>query len=405
MLWPFGLRPSAGGAVLLRRMLWPFGLRPSAGGAVLLRGGAFTALAMGLFAALPALARVGGGHAYSGGSHSSHGGGGFSGGGGGGNGGLFYLLIELVFAYPEVGVPVAALVLLGLVVAKSSGGGQAGGWLAQALGGDPGRDPSDGDPAADLAAARVDLNDRAGGEPSAANGEPSAARPRRELASLRTVDPSFSVVLFEDFLYALYAEIQKARAAGELPAWAPYVAPQAMTTLDALPRPAKIDGIIVAGLHFLGVDGVAQASPRIQVRVRFETNYRETDAAGRSTAYYCAEIWSLSRSRAARSRPPDKTRIFACPSCGAALAAVQSGRCSYCGAMVAAGDLDWAVYDVALLEREAREPVLFAPPQPPGFERPTRMDDDLQDRLAELEARDAAFSFPAFRARLELIFQ
>src|SRR4029078_7676041 len=43
------------------------------------------------------------------------------------------------------------------------------------------------------------------------------------IAALKGKDEDFSLVLFEDFLYALYAEVQTARGEGSLAKLAPYL--------------------------------------------------------------------------------------------------------------------------------------------------------------------------------------
>jgi len=54
----------------------------------------------------------------------------------------------------------------------------------------------------------------------------SIRSPRRQLESLRKVDPEFSVVVLEDFLEALYVEVQHARAGG-LERLQPFLKPEA----------------------------------------------------------------------------------------------------------------------------------------------------------------------------------
>ena len=58
-----------------------------------------------------AWARAGGGEGYSGGGDGGGGGGGGGGGHGNGGGALIYLLFQLVFRYPVIGIPVLIIVI------------------------------------------------------------------------------------------------------------------------------------------------------------------------------------------------------------------------------------------------------------------------------------------------------
>src|SRR4051812_16228907 len=136
-----------------------------------------------LLCASVALARGGGGHSYSGGSHSSGGGhsssgGGhsYSGGGGGGDGAA--LLLEFVFTYPKLSIP---LLIIGIAAYVA---------LRRASAPGPGFSTSDG-----------------GALGAAASGwaRSRAAAPPAGLEILRRDDPDFSEPLFLDFVAALVA--------------------------------------------------------------------------------------------------------------------------------------------------------------------------------------------------------
>lgn len=344
--------------LLSRLTLWPV----AAGAAVIT-----------LIHATSALARVGGGQSFSGGSHSS--GGGDS---GSGDADLVFLLIELIVRYPAVGLPVTAVVV-GFVLIKGRTSGGSRGWSASS------------------SLAEGPLDD----EPNAStNAAPGA---RQELLRIREIDPQFSLVLFEDFLYALYGEVQGARASGKLPSLSPYLAAE---VIDGIAKdqgkPDKVEGVIVGGLHFLDVSSLD--GPVVSVRVRFEANYTEV-WQGAARTLYAVEIWTLIRARTARSRSPERTRVFKCPNCGAPLEAVVAGKCSYCGKEVASGALDWLVQVVDMLEREQRAPMLFSDGSAPRDALPTRTTAGAAERFDALQTRDPSFTFDAFRARVDMIFE
>jgi hypothetical protein len=89
-----------------------------------------------------------------------------------------------------------------------------------------------------------------------------------------------------------------------------------------------------------------------KVEIELEANYTESPAGGAPTSYWAAESWSFTRKAGARSRPPDRVRVFSCPSCGAPLDRLVGGTCGYCQAVVDSGAFDWVVSGIAVLGRE-----------------------------------------------------
>ena len=89
-----------------------------------------------------------------------------------------------------------------------------------------------------------------------------------------------------------------------------------------------------AAVHVRDVRFPRSADGLVQVVVEFEANYeqqlRPTD---RPQAYYVRECWWLCRKAGVRSRPPDKSRMIVCPSCGAPVDMVQAGVCHHCSAV------------------------------------------------------------------------
>jgi hypothetical protein len=141
----------------------------------------------------------------------------------------------------------------------------------------------------------------------------------------------------------------------------------------------------------------------VVVTVDFEANYTET-AGGRAQSYFVAERWKLSRAVNARSRPPGKANVFACPSCGAPLDAMRGRTCSYCKQIVDTGELDWLVTEVAVLRRETRGPMLTGTTVEQGSNDPTIVAPDARERYAELCTRDPALQWNGLVGRVQLIF-
>ena len=77
---------------------------------------------------------------------------------------------------------------------------------------------------------------------------------RGKLEALRRPIPAFSIVVFEDFLYFLYAEMHRARGAGGGEALAAYVADYARARAANDGRIAEVNGIIIGAMTYERVD-------------------------------------------------------------------------------------------------------------------------------------------------------
>lgn len=332
---------------------------------------------LALLASDAAWARVGGGESFSGGGSSSGGGGGSS-----DDSDLIFFLLWLCIEHPAIGVPVTLIVIVIAIVKKSS------------------------------ASAKKEWTT---GAPSASAYVPPAQRgQRRQLERLRAQDPAFSSVLFEDFLYALYAAAHEARGRGALDELSPYLSPAARgrfhKALPGAPRVIAVEGVIVGSMQVLRVSGVEGAADAVRVSVRFESNLTEAVAADagqtRERRLYVAESWHLVRKKGAVSRPPDRARKIGCPSCGAALSAVRGNTCSYCQKVVDTGAFDWLVESVDVARRDEQPPAAGGGGGvESGTNLPTLIAPDAPDRLRELGQRDPEFTLDAFKGRAEMIFR
>ncbi|MBK8996286.1 MAG: TIM44-like domain-containing protein [Myxococcales bacterium] len=224
---------------------------------------------------------------------------------------------------------------------------------------------------------------------------------RSELEALKAQDPDFSIVCFEDFVYALYTEAHTARGAGKLDTLAPYLRPEARAALAALGT-HPVSTVVVGSMRY---DLVHVTPSEADVVIELEANYTEAPAGGSPTSYWVAESWTFTRKAGARSRPPDRVRVFVCPNCGAPLDRVIGGSCGYCQAVVDTGAFDWVVGEISVMGREARPPMLTGTTEETGSELPTRIDAGLGQALAALAARDPTFQKEALFARVGVIFQ
>jgi hypothetical protein len=231
---------------------------------------------------------------------------------------------------------------------------------------------------------------------------------RKKLEKLRSVDEDFSIVLFEDVVYALYAELQAARGRGTLDELSPWIAANVRGALAAAtPGLVEVQSVVVGSMCI--VDVSAPTPESVGVEIEIEANYTEVaDTNGRraSQAYWVVQRIQLRRALTARSKPPEKARLFVCPSCGAPSSDAKfvGGACAHCGGRVEPGSFDWALTSLQLLDRQPRGPQLTGTVEEEGTQRKTVVDPDAKERLDVLAARDRAFAWAAFRKRVELVF-
>ncbi len=331
-----------------------------------------------------AFARAGGGQSYSGGGYSG-GGGGYSGGGGGDGGGelvvaLIQLWFWLVTEHPVIGIP---LTIFGVVAVYR--------WSKKQKGGTRGWDSAGGSSAVNVQALQR-----------------KAAAKRRCFQAIRAKDPAFSRAVFEDFVYFLYAEMQRARAKDN-PALLPYAAPELIQSMNAgLPaRPTDVSGIIIGGMTIGSIEGVGTG--RMRFRVSIEANIvEETEANGqkKSQRWYVSQILTLVRSETAKSRAPDKVKVLGCPNCGAPFDGIRGGICSYCGqAVTEPGKYDWCVTEIRTVRKEPRGPLLTSDVEEVGTDLPTLTSPTVQQDMDALLKAHPDTSWEAISKRARIIWK
>ena len=339
----------------------------------------FCVLLLALFAFEPsayAFVRPGVGGSFSGGSRGG-GGGGFGGGGssGGGGGAVLWVLFQIL---PW---PIKLVIVFGVI-----------GYVIFSK--RPGRP--------DMSDWNTSNNEQASYQPPQQYGRPAASA-RSTLARLKDLDPTFSLVLFEDFLYALYSETHERRAADQLDLMSAYLAPSVIARMKSYPR-EPIQGIVIGAMRYTdaSIDG-ADASAMVTVQVELEVNLTVHGAKGPASAYL-VERWTLKRRAGAKTRSAEKARIFDCPNCGAPQSAVMAGRCTHCNQAVSTGDFGWVVESAVIVHSEAKPPLLTTEVEEVGNDYPTIFDPDARGNLDALWQRDPSFVWPAFEQRVALIF-
>ncbi len=227
-----------------------------------------------------------------------------------------------------------------------------------------------------------------------------ASSGRRQLSSIRDIDPDFSAVLFEDFLYALYTRVHQLRASGSAAALGAYVRAEARASIQGTSELSSVTNIVIGAMS---PTNVAVFGYESEVTVDFETNYTELSRAGTEQNWYARERWTLIRKNGVLSRPPDKTSTFGCPSCGAPTAETDaSGACAYCGKPVTDGQFDWVVKSIEA-ERTPIAPHLTSDGEERGTYLPTVIDSAADAHLQALVQRDPSFTIDAFQNRVAMI--
>jgi hypothetical protein len=372
-----------------------------------------------LLLAIRAWARPGGGSSFSGGS---------SGGSGGRSSDddfiidLVLLLIQIAIDYPQIGLPLIGAVILFFIVTRmiqSDSGrivlvvivvcglaglcvwrphlglGVAGALIigvgALALIGSTKKKPAEWS----TTKKRIEV---------APQPRRSTSSARRTLEPLRKVDPEFSLVVLEDFLDALYTEVQAARGQQQLARWGGYLSAEARASLEDASL-AAVEDVIVGSMKLCTADlSGPLGGDRVSLEVEYEANRTERRKDGGADHYYVLERWSLTRKAGARSRAPAQARVFGCPNCGAALESVSGGICTYCKQNVDTGEKDWLVESARTLRKETRGPILTEQAPEVGTDAPTVVDEDLTENLSQLMRKDPQFSQDSLAQRIKLVF-
>ncbi|HEY0195665.1 MAG TPA: TIM44-like domain-containing protein [Kofleriaceae bacterium] len=230
-----------------------------------------------------------------------------------------------------------------------------------------------------------------------------------ELTSLDTLDPNFSQIVFEDFIFRLFSAAQRARHSPDaLAQLAPYVSEAARGQLaQRAPVGVPVQQVVVGAMRTFRSDvparalGASAMPNRVTVYIELEANI----ATAKHT-YYTVERWAFGRDADVHSKPPDRARTFPCPNCGAPWQAAQSGSqvCASCGQVVDNGRFDWVVETTGVMSSDERPPSLTTETVERGTDLPTYRDDNLDAIWQALVADDPTLTQAALQQRLSLIY-
>ena len=269
-----------------------------------------------------------------------------------------------------VGIPIVVVVIIVLIV-KSASKAKTQGWSTTSV--------------------------AAGAEPEV---QPASGVARIELDEIRAIDPGFSVVLFEDFVYMLYTALERARATG-MQSLAAYIAPELAQSLQSSAL-KDVHGIIIGAMRTLRFSGIRGAT--LELEIEIEANFVEQPLSGPERRFYVVDRLVLTRAASARSRPIKRAQTLDCPNCGAPLEALRGTECSYCRENVGSGRFDWMIQQFSNVKAEPRGPLLTSNVAEEGTSLPTIVDSSAVVRLQGLEQRDPALTWGVIESRVTHVF-
>jgi len=321
----------------------------------------WAAIALVLLIATDAMARMGGGHSYSGGSRSSGG----SGGGGDGLGILIYYMIRLGIEYPPLGIAML-LCVVGYVVYQQRSNNK------------PQR------------AHEVQFSRQA--RPS----RPARSRGSASVATLAAEDDRFSRWVFQDFVSTLHARYWQARSRSDLDALAPWMSENVR---EAATREA--DGVSEVVIARTAITRVRKGANAWELEVELHGGRL---LGGKRQMF--TEHWRLVRPHGVSSPSPEMVERMGCPSCGAAVDCDSMGRCKNCDTPIAAGQLSWQVVSARVSDIRPMPPADLGISQgdEPSWSAPTLASRHLGSDMRSFGVRNPEFDAKAWETRVHTIF-
>ncbi|MEE2812958.1 MAG: Tim44-like domain-containing protein [Verrucomicrobiota bacterium] len=303
-------------------------------------------------------ARLGGGGGYSGG-----GGSGSSGGGGDGGEVIMWLIIHwfrFCWYYPYIGVPITIWA----------------GWKFHK--------------------AKEDWQ-----EPSRVVARQSPVKWDR----LREKDSNFSIVLFRDFAYSIFARLHEARGAGKLGNYRQYIHDGPLRSLEKLTPESvnlkDVHGVVIGGLR---IKEVRIRNDNARVKLIYEANYTEVTDKGEQ-GVYTHQVWLLVRRADVLSPPPDKISTLTCAGCGSPAETKPDGECTFCGKRFERGEHHWYVSHIQENDRRIVGPPLTSAVDDVGLDLPTVYSENLEKEIKRLEAEHPDFNRSRAQARFRHVFE
>jgi len=219
------------------------------------------------------------------------------------------------------------------------------------------------------------------------------------IAELRERDAGFSRVSFLDWAQALYHGAHGLLGTPGEKNLVPFVERRILDDLHREHPPGTRLGAIVIGAMTL--EEISLGSDRDAIVIDVEANYTAERAGMEPNRLVLHERWRLSRASTAQTPPPARMRVLSCPSCGAALSVSDLGACTYCGAQLRGGQLQWVAERRSVISTEMFSTDGLGETVPEtGTDLPTIYDDKLQEASIEIAAAHGLPDGDAFATQL-----
>lgn len=290
-------------------------------------------------------ARPGGGHSFSGG-------GGYSGGGSGGGGDaglIIYLIAQLP---PQISIPL----IIGIIVFR----------IIQQR-----RKKREGKAVTSA--------------PTVSNRIKNNAGVQSSLENLKVRDRNFSKVVFLDFAVSLFNKYYYHFGKKDFKTVAPFFNEEENQKSRAYKQQQDIKEVVVGAAN---ITEISKHGNYDAITVEFDANYTLVQK-GKSTRYSVYERWLFYRKNGLVSAEPEKMRQLACPNCGAVSSFTDAGTCEACGTLIKAGDMQWFVSNMAVLDRKYFNTSGLAHyAQEVGTDYPTVYQGGLQNKMQQFAAQN-----------------
>ncbi len=294
-------------------------------------------------------ARPGGGHGFSGGGGYS--GGGSSGGGGGGDGDLIILILSML--PPEISVPLVIAIIVFRIIQQRRKKKNNGAVIS-----------------APTVVNRVNANNQT----------------QNTLQQLLQRDANFSKVVFLDFAASVFYKYYVWYGKPEFRFVAPFFAPTEAENSKRAQGQNQSNSEIVVGA--MNIKNISFSGGYDTITLEIDANYTNTHQ-GKATRFSVYERWHFMRKSGLQSLAPETMRSVACPNCGAVSSFTDNGDCSSCGTHLPAGEQQWFVSNMAIIDRKyfsTQGMAHYAEERGTNF--PTIYQNGLSTQLAEFGRRN-----------------
>ena len=170
------------------------------------------------------------------------------------------------------------------------------------------------------------------------------------LEKLKQEDAAFSRLLFIDFVTSIYYKFYSYLGKTEFKNLKPFVEEYIWKDVQNNPlfQQSSIDEIVIGNIDFITV---FSDDKNTGIVVDIHANYT-LSKAGKSSRYILTERWMFNRKKGVLSKPPEEMRDLKCPNCGAPADFTDSGECAHCGTFIVAGEMQWFVNQITIVNRE-----------------------------------------------------